>query len=149
MKTKQLIIIIIGLVLLSGLFFLISSNKNLINQSLPVQHNTVEQNSSPQASAATISAQLEGSKEFQLTIASKKLISGPSRIQLTEGDKVMLRITSDEAEEFHIHGYDVFTGLQPGQTATLSFTANQTGSFHFELEHSKTELGVVEVMPKE
>lgn len=85
---------------------------------------------------------------YELIIQDKKLISGSATIKVTQGDEVTIKITSDEAEEFHVHAYDNSVELEPGKQATLTFTANLSGRFPFELENSKTEIGALEVQPK-
>lgn len=85
---------------------------------------------------------------FELGIQGKKLVSGPATIKVNQGDEVTLKITSDEAEEFHVHAYDNSVELEPGKQATLTFNAKLSGRFPFELENSKTEVGVLEVQPK-
>lgn len=87
-------------------------------------------------------------KEINLTIEDKKITSGETTVKVNKGDHVVLHITADTGEELHLHGYDVSTELSPDTTVELSFTANITGRFPFELEESKTELGAIEVAPQ-
>lgn len=87
-------------------------------------------------------------RTYELVIKGKKIVSGPETIQVVQGDEVTIKITSDEAEEFHVHGYDKSVELQPNQQATLTFRANISGRFDFELEQSKMDLGALEVQPK-
>ena len=86
-------------------------------------------------------------KEYYLVVSNKKL-AGPTTLTAGQGDTVVLQVTADEAEEFHLHGYDRVLDLQPGVQSTLTLTANMSGRFVFELEHSKTELGALEVYPR-
>ena len=53
-----------------------------------------------------------------------------------EGDTVRFRVVSDEAEEVHVHGYDITQELEPGKVETVSFKATITGIFEIELEGS-------------
>lgn len=85
---------------------------------------------------------------FNLVIKEKKVVSGPATIKVNQGDEVTINITSDEAEEFHVHAYDNSIELESNVKATLTFTANLSGRFPFELEKSKTEIGALEVQPK-
>ncbi len=81
-------------------------------------------------------------------IKSRKLVSGTETIKVSQDDKVEINVTSDEPEEFHIHGYDNSVDLEKDTKATLSFTANISGRFDYELENSKTDIGALEVSPK-
>ena len=68
-------------------------------------------------------------------------------LSFDEGDTVRIRVRHDDAEEVHIHGYDLKQELAPNRTATVSFKASITGIFEIELEHSGTLLAHVKVEP--
>ena len=87
-------------------------------------------------------------KSFSLEIKDKKIVTGLTTLKVSEGNNVTIKITNDETEEFHLHGYDRSVDLVPNTETELTFTANLTGRFIFELENSKTELGALEVQPK-
>ncbi len=84
----------------------------------------------------------------ELKVQQGRLVSGPEIIKLTEGDKLTLRVTSDTGDEMHLHGYNLHLDLTAGQTGELSFTANRSGRFEYELHHAHTALGVIEVYPR-
>lgn len=140
MKTTQLIYIALGIILLTGLFFVLKPKQANNGQLQPPVEKV--QSASPSASPQS------NVKTFELVVKQEKLVAGPSTIKVAEGDEVVIKITSDEPEEFHIHGYDEFVDLEANIQAELSFTANKTGRFIFELEKSKTDLGAIEVSPK-
>jgi hypothetical protein len=96
---------------------------------------------------ATASARPMGNI-FELIIKDKKIVSGPEIIKVTADDEVVIKITIDEAEEFHLHGYDKSVDLEKDIPVELKFRANLTGRFPFELEQSKIEIGALEVLPK-
>lgn len=54
------------------------------------------------------------------------------------GSTVRVTVTNPlEDDEFHLHGYDLTTGEVPvGETATIEFVADVTGSFELESHHS-------------
>lgn len=58
------------------------------------------------------------------------------RVEVDLGEQVLIRVTSDVAEEVHVHGYDVSVVLPAGGTAELPFTADIPGGFEVELEGS-------------
>jgi hypothetical protein len=86
--------------------------------------------------------------EFVLTVAGGKLVSGPAVIQVTQGTEVTIRIRSDRTDELHLHGYDLHARVDAGEPAELTFEADRTGRFEYELRHSQLELGVLEVRPE-
>jgi hypothetical protein len=105
----------------------------------------------PKPSAAPSTNNTENTtttKTFNLVVKNRKLVSGPEVITVNEGDNVAITITVDEAEELHLHGYDKSVDLEKDVPGTLSFTANLSGRFAYELENSKTDIGALEVAPK-
>jgi hypothetical protein len=81
-------------------------------------------------------------------VKNRKLVSGPAILTAIQGDDVTIKITADEDEELHLHGYDKAVDLEKDKPAELHFTANLTGNFPYELEHSSTEIGSLQVQPK-
>ena len=56
----------------------------------------------------------------------------PSELQVNQGDTVTIRlISTDVVHGLYVDGYDVSVEVDPGQTSTLTFTADKTGSFRF------------------
>jgi hypothetical protein len=128
MKLSVFIYILIALVVLVGIFFFVQPSR------APSLDQPTKVTSTP--------------KTFELVVKGKKLTSGPQVLQVNEGDEVVIKIVSDEAEELHLHGYDKSLDLDANVPEQLSFTANLTGRFPYELEHSKIEIGALEVLPK-
>ncbi len=133
------VVIVIAIILLAALWLMFK----------PKQPNVAPTPATIELNQGTSSASTqEGTKTFELVIKGKKLVSGPETIQVKEGDNVIIKITADEDEEFHLHGYDKSVDLQKDVPAELSFTANLTGRFAYELEKSKVKIGALEVLPK-
>jgi plastocyanin domain-containing protein len=72
----------------------------------------------------------------------------PDEVEVGEGDRVRLRVTSDEPIEIHLHGYDIEREVAPGEPATLSFEADLSGRFDKEDHESEEVLGVLIVQPR-
>ena len=85
---------------------------------------------------------------IELAVQDGRLVSGPELIQAMQGQPIRLRITSNKADELHLHGYDLSLKLKPGVPAELNFTANLSGRFEYELHHAHAALGVLEVQPR-
>ena len=68
-------------------------------------------------------------------------------LSFDQGDTVRFRVRHGEAEEVHIHGYDIKKDLAANETADVSFEASIPGIFEIELEHSGTPLGRLKVEP--
>lgn len=87
-------------------------------------------------------------QRFELVVKEKKLISGPAVLSVAQGTLVTLRITVDHHDELHLHGYDLTLKLPTAQATELSFVADKSGRFEYELHHSHVDLGVLEVQPQ-
>jgi ABC-type Fe3+-hydroxamate transport system substrate-binding protein len=59
---------------------------------------------------------------------------GIVRETVDKGDRVLLVVKSDVADEIHLHGYDLSRDVTAGGTARLPFTATLPGRFEVELE---------------
>ena len=86
--------------------------------------------------------------ERALTLSIKDGAMDPAEIEVREGDRVTLRVTSEKPTEVHLHGYDLETGVSPGEPATLSFEADLPGRFEIEDHESEDVLGVLLVQPR-
>ena len=64
------------------------------------------------------------------------VVTAEDRIEANVGDEVELLVTSDVADEVHVHGYDVFADLVPGEQVAVRFVADIPGIFEVELESS-------------
>jgi hypothetical protein len=59
---------------------------------------------------------------------------GIVRQTVSKGDRVVIAVKSDVADEIHLHGYDKSTDVTAGGTARLPFIADLPGRFEVELE---------------
>ncbi len=143
MKMSFIIYIVIGAIILGGLFFVFK----------PKTQNSITPNSQVTTGEKKESTRNEvtpqsNKKTFDLAIKNKQIVSGEQTLKVNQEDEVTIMITSDVADEFHLHAYDKIVKLEPNIQATLTFTANLSGRYPFELEQSGTELGFLEVQPK-
>jgi hypothetical protein len=52
------------------------------------------------------------------------------------GEDVTIRVRCEEADEVHVHGYDVIDDVGPGDEAEIELTADIPGAFEVELEEA-------------
>jgi heme/copper-type cytochrome/quinol oxidase subunit 2 len=68
-------------------------------------------------------------------------VSGDSgRVAVPLGAPIVLSVSSDVADEIHVHGYDRKAKVPAGTTGSVVFTASKPGVFEVELENSKLQL---------
>ncbi|MEO5839900.1 MAG: hypothetical protein ABIQ73_16145 [Acidimicrobiales bacterium] len=72
-------------------------------------------------------------------------ISGGGRRSAPLGQTVVIKVTSDVADEVHLHGYDKKADAAPGTVATITFVADKPGVFEVELEKKGLKLFELEV----
>jgi hypothetical protein len=65
---------------------------------------------------------------------------GIVRETVNKGDRVVLVVKSDVADEIHLHGYDLSRNVAAGGTARLPFTATLPGRFAVELEQRGVQI---------
>jgi len=87
-------------------------------------------------------------RERTIDLAVENGAMTPDEVEVAEGNRVRLRVTSDEPIEIHLHGYDLEREVAPGEPATLSFEADLTGRFEMEDHESEEVLGVLIVQPR-
>ena len=82
---------------------------------------------------------------IEVTVAAGAVSGDTGRQEVAVGDTVVVRVTSDQADEVHVHGYDNTVAVAPGETAEIQFVADIPGLFEVELESAGlllTELAV-------
>jgi hypothetical protein len=73
-------------------------------------------------------------------------MSGPGAVvKVKKNSTVALIVTSDTADEIHLHGYDKSVDVPKGGTATLVFKATLPGKWEVELEKLKRRLVFLQV----
>jgi heme/copper-type cytochrome/quinol oxidase subunit 2 len=76
-------------------------------------------------------AQLRPAERFFRVEASQYAFT-PAVLKVNPGDRVTIELAStDVVHGLYLDGYDMQVMADPGQTATLSFIANQSGMFRF------------------
>jgi hypothetical protein len=71
-----------------------------------------------------------------------------TKLDYTQGDQVRFRVRTDEADEVHVHGYNIERETQAGKPVEISFEATINGIFEIELHHSDAQIGQLTVQPK-
>lgn len=138
MNTRVVLLIGICVIALGGLFFLLSPK----DAAQPTTNTTTSMTAIPSKSGSS-------DKLITLVIKNNNLFSGENVITLSEGDNLILTVTSDTDDALHIHGYDKEVELQKGVPIQVMLKANLTGRFPIELHTAETEIAVLEVQPNQ
>ena len=82
---------------------------------------------------------------FTIAVAGGQVTGDTGRLKVAVGDNISIGVTSDTADEVHLHGYDVSAPVAPGQPAQLLFEATIPGVFEIELEDAGVALASLQV----
>lgn len=74
-------------------------------------------------------------------------VGGVRKLTFTEGERIRFRVSADEPELVHLHGYDVEQPVGPGRPTSFDVPATITGRFEAELENSAVQVAEVTVEP--
>jgi hypothetical protein len=69
---------------------------------------------------------------FEFEIVDGRASPPLDRAPVARGSTVRIEVTSDQADEVHLHGYDLTADVGPGGAGVIEFTADQTGLFELE-----------------
>lgn len=89
----------------------------------------------PTGAAPSPAATAEGTV-IDVTYAGGRITGVGSRVPVAVGERVLLRVTSDVAEQVHVHGYDASVDVPAGGTGEVAFVADQPGSWEVELHEA-------------
>jgi hypothetical protein len=98
----------------------------------------------PAGSTAPASSQ-EGVVPVTVTVTGGRVTGTGGRVEVARGARVRVTVTSDTADEFHLHGYDRSLRLEPGRPGTVELTADVPGVFEAELHEAGTRLFELQV----
>ncbi|MEV4120010.1 hypothetical protein [Micromonospora sp. NPDC049645] len=86
----------------------------------------------PSAAASTPAVD----QQITVTIAKRRVDPPTGRVTVSKGELVRITVTSDVADELHVHGYDLGARLPAGTPGSVEFRADKTGLFEVETHDS-------------
>ncbi len=82
-----------------------------------------------------------------IVVRNGEPVGGVQELEYDAGDEIRFRVSSNQADEVHVHGYDVEEEIPAGGSATLAFPADIEGIFEVELHGSQTQIAELRVNP--
>lgn len=105
--------------------------------SSPVPSPSVPLSPTPVASGvASDSAQ----QTLSLTVSKGKVTGDTGRVKVALGTRLRITVTSDVADEIHVHLYDLMQEISANSPGSIEFVADKPGVVEVELEHAKLPL---------
>jgi hypothetical protein len=83
----------------------------------------------------------------EIVLKGGKPQGGVQRLELKKGDTLRVVVSSDEAHEIHLHGYDVARDTAPGKPARFELKADVEGVFEMEVEDTGEKVANLVVEP--
>jgi hypothetical protein len=74
-------------------------------------------------------------------------VGGVQRLEFDAGEEVRFRVSSDAAEEVHVHGYDLAKDVPAGGTVEFAFPAELEGIYEAELEQLGVQIAELQINP--
>ena len=89
-----------------------------------------------------------GGEIVTIVVKNGEPVGGVAELEFNAGEEVRFKVESDEAEEIHVHGYDLMKEIpEGGGTVTFEFPAEIEGIFEAELEGQGVQIAELRVNP--
>lgn len=82
-----------------------------------------------------------------IVVRNGEPVGGVQTLEFSAGEKVRFRVSSDEAEEVHVHGYDIAKDVPAGGTIEFDFPAELEGIYEVELEEQGVQIAELRINP--
>lgn len=86
-------------------------------------------------------------KLFAVSVREGKVDGGARTAEVNVGDQVRIEVTSDAADEVHVHGYDLTGALEAGVTTRIDLIADKAGQWEIELHDAGIVVTTLRVNP--
>src|SRR4051794_6721960 len=103
--------------------------------------------SQAQTEAQTTGGQKAPRPVPKVVVKGGKPVGGIKDLTFNKGDTVRFGVTSDVADEVHVHGYDFHKDVAPGHPIKFRFPAKIDGEFVVELESRGEQIASLKVSP--
>ncbi len=127
--------------------------RELVRQRVVGQHGGrddqgVEDEPTPTSGPPVPATVTDGKATIDVTVGTDDFTtSGGTRVvSVPKGTAVTINMTAPDAEDYHLHGYDLEQKADGGKTSTFEFTADQTGQFDLESHLTEQTLLVLVVV---
>jgi hypothetical protein len=88
-----------------------------------------------------------GGKVPTIVVRNGEPVGGVKELEYDAGDEIRFEVSSDVAEEIHVHGYDLMEDVPAGGTVSFDFPAEIEGIFEVELEGLGEQIAELRVNP--
>lgn len=97
------------------------------------------------STSSTSTQDVKSSGAAHVTVVGGQPQGGIAKLTYHQGQTIDLTVSSDSADEIHIHGYDLHQTVTRGGSVHFSFPASIQGLFVIELENAKRQIASLKV----
>jgi copper(I)-binding protein len=108
---------------------------------------TTTETTTTATTTTTTTTEVEKPTEVKVVVVDGAPQGGIVRATVNKDDQVVLVVTSDVADEIHLHGYDKAKDIAAGGTIRIPFKATIPGRFEAELEGRGVQIAEISVEP--
>ncbi len=88
-----------------------------------------------------------GGKVTTIVVRNGEPVGGIAELEYSAGQEIRFEVSSDVADEVHVHGYDLMEEVPAGGTVSFDFAAEIEGIFEVELEGRAVQIAELRVNP--
>lgn len=96
--------------------------------------------SSSTSSSSTSSESSTAARTIDITVTGNKVSPPPTTVDLGVGQSLTLTVTSDHADQLHLHGFEIEKDLVAGKPLSVTVTGAQPGVYDVETHHPELRL---------
>ncbi|WP_369820404.1 cupredoxin domain-containing protein [Phycicoccus sp. Soil803] len=101
---------------------------------------TTSSSSSSSGSSSSSSSSSASGRTIAITVTGSKVTPAPATVDLAVGEQLTLTVTSDHADQLHIHGFEIEKDLVAGTPLSVTVTGAQPGVYEVETHHPELRL---------
>lgn len=99
------------------------------------------------AGPTSVEEEAPGGSVPTIVVRNGEPVGGVQHLEFDAGEEIRFKVTSDAAEEIHVHGYDISKNVPAGGTVEFDFPAEIEGIFEAELEELGVQILELQVNP--
>ena len=89
-----------------------------------------------------------GPQVTRIQLKGHNPVGGRKTIKVKRDDQVRIVVTSDAADEVHLHGYDIEREVGPGKPGRYAFKADKEGAYELETHSNEQKIAILQVQPR-
>jgi FtsP/CotA-like multicopper oxidase with cupredoxin domain len=124
-----------------------TSEAQTTTQETTTEETTTEETTTEETTTEETTTNANQLQQVRVVFRNGEVVGGLVEADVEQGARVRLTVRADVTDEVHLHGYNLFADVAPGQPGRISFTADDPGEFEAELEALAIPVAELRVRP--